>query len=70
MKEKVISKEIIPAKYWIDSDSDAGIGFYIEIKSDFYGNIHWGIYIGRYLLSYSARFGLNFCDYFATGLGG
>ena len=50
--------------------SDAGIGIYFGTNDPFYGKINCGIYFGKYLFSYSSRFGFDFCDYFATGCGG
>ena len=51
--------------------SDAGIGFHINKEENLlYGKYHLGIYVGRFYLNYSSKFGLNFSRGFATGVGG
>ena len=54
----------------IHKTSDAGIGGYIILNDWLYGKFALGLYIGKYLLSISQKFGLGFCDFYATGCGG
>ena len=54
-------------------NNDAGIGWYLcidEYQTDIYGKYHWGIHFARWMISYSSRWRFNWCNYFATGLGG
>lgn len=54
----------------IDPKSMAGIGVSFDIKGedDLYGK--WlCIFAGRYMLQYSQKRGIEFCNYFAFGCG-
>lgn len=57
----------------ITRDSEAGLGFYCIIyttKDICDGQFCLGIFAGRYLFDFNLKKGFNFCNFFATGLGG
>ena len=62
----------IELKIRIHKESDARIGIFIakQPKDSIYGTFLCGIFFGKYLLSYSPKYHLKWCDYYATGLGG
>ena len=54
----------------ISKESDAGIGAYIVKKDFIYGKFGFGIFFGKYLLSFGTKKGFDFCNFYATGTGG
>lgn len=68
--EKHINKEI---KFKPHKESDAGIGYFYIVyvnPDELYGKRKFGIYFGKYLLSYDSKSGWSTCDFYATGCGG
>jgi len=70
IKQRMINWNI-PITPHKDSDGEIGVFFMtFKVADIIHGEYYFGLYFGRYMLSYSPTEKWQFCRYFATGCGG